>query len=189
MLIVGFGNKAQHGKDTAGEAVVKYFNRRTERLSAHYGRGIGACRSIIAKSYKFAGALYKECRKQHGMTDKDAPLLQKVGMARRQEDENYWVKQVKQQIATDKPDIAIITDVRFPNEAKFVRDRGGILVNVTRIDAFGQLFIADDRPADHPSETALDGYPWSYYIKAHTGEAPLVEQLAICIVEFERARR
>jgi len=189
MLIVGFGNKARAGKDTAGEAVVNYFDRRSERLSAHYGRGIGACRSLSAKLYKFADALYRECRELHGMTEKDAPLLQKVGMARRAEDENYWVEQVKKQIDADKPDIAVITDVRFPNEAKFIHDRCGALVNVTRLHVDGSPFVAGDRPADHPSETALDGYPWGYFIKAHTGEAALVEQLAICIVEFERARR
>ena len=186
MLVVGFGSRARQGKDTAGEAVVDYFNKRNERVAKHYDHGI---KPIRAKLYKFADALYRECRELHGMTEKDAPLLQKVGMARRSEDENYWVEQVKKQIDADKPDIAVITDVRFPNEAKFIHDRCGTLINVTRLHVDGSPFVAGDRPADHPSETALDGYPWDYFIKAHTGEAALVEQLAICIVEFERARR
>lgn len=188
MLIVGFGNKAQHGKDTAGEAVVAYFEKERARFIKHYGMTAPGL-PPVAKLYKFAEALYRECREQHGMTEKDAPLLQKVGMARRAENENYWVDQVAAAIDKDKPGIAVLTDVRFPNEAKFVHSRGGILVNVSRLNESGTPYVATDRPADHPSETALDNLRWDYYIKAFTGEAALVEQLAICIVMFEQARR
>lgn len=50
----------------------------------------------------------------------------------------------------------IITDVRFPNEAKAIKDRGGIMIRV-------------DRPGvkpinNHPSETALDDYDFDYKI-------------------------
>lgn len=189
MLIVGFGSKARHGKDTAGEAVVAYYEKQRAQTIKHYGYGAVDISKPAVKLYKFADALYRECREQHGMTEKDAPLLQKVGMARRAENENYWVDQVAAAIDKDKPGIAVLTDVRFPNEAKFVHSRGGILVNVSRLNESGTPYVATDRPADHPSETALDNLRWDYYIKAFTGEAALVEQLAICIVMFEQARR
>ena len=189
MLIVGFGNKARHGKDTAGEAVVAYYEKQRAQTIKHYGYGAVDISKPAAKLYKFADALYRECREQHGMKEKDAPLLQKIGMARRAENRNYWVDQVATAIDKDKPSIAVITDVRFPNEADFIYDRSGILVNVSRLDATGEPYVATDRPADHPSETALDDYAWSYFIKAYTGESALVEQLAICIVMFEQARR
>jgi hypothetical protein len=44
----------------------------------------------------------------------------------------------------------IITDVRFPNEAQAIRDRGGIVVRVHREGL--------DTSDTHPSETALDNY-------------------------------
>ncbi len=47
----------------------------------------------------------------------------------------------------------IITDVRFPNEAKAIKDRGGIMLRVNRqteTDRFPRN--------EHPSETALDDY-------------------------------
>ena len=91
MLIVGFGNKARHGKDTAGEAIVSFYEREAARVRKCYGPRV---KSPVAKLYKFADALYQECREQHGMTEKDAPLLQRVGMSRRQEDKNYWVNKV-----------------------------------------------------------------------------------------------
>lgn len=45
----------------------------------------------------------------------------------------------------------IITDVRFPNEAQAIKDRGGIMIRVVR--------VPDQKAADfHTSETALDDY-------------------------------
>lgn len=50
----------------------------------------------------------------------------------------------------------IITDVRFPNEAKAIKDRNGLLI---RID---KPFV---KPVNnHPSETALDDYQFDYKI-------------------------
>lgn len=48
----------------------------------------------------------------------------------------------------------VITDVRFPNEAKAIKDRGGIMIRV-------------DRPGvspinNHPSETSLDQWKFDY---------------------------
>ena len=186
MLIVGFGNRARQGKDVAGTAIVDFYQREAARVKKCYGPRV---KSPVAKLYKFADALYQECREIHGMTVKDAPLLQRVGMVRRAEDKDYWVKQVEASIRKDSPDIAVITDVRFHNEAGYIKANGGIVVNVSRLNLDGTPYIADDRPSDHPSETALDDYNFDYYIKAHTGESALVEQLAIAIVQFDLVRR
>lgn len=45
----------------------------------------------------------------------------------------------------------VLTDVRFPNEAKAISDRGGYLVRIVR--------PGQDEGDLHPSETALDDYP------------------------------
>lgn len=48
----------------------------------------------------------------------------------------------------------IITDTRFPNEAQAIKKRGGVVVRINRgIDN-----------GSHPSETALDDYPFDYII-------------------------
>lgn len=58
----------------------------------------------------------------------------------------------------------IITDVRFPNEAKAIKDKGGILIRIERD------YVLRGGPEDpknqHPSETALDNYQdWDYVIQ------------------------
>ena len=51
----------------------------------------------------------------------------------------------------------IITDVRFPNEAQAIKDRGGILIRINR----PQLI---ERDFEHLSETALDDYDGFDYV-------------------------
>jgi hypothetical protein len=57
----------------------------------------------------------------------------------------------------------IITDVRFPNEAKAIKDRGGILIRVER--DYALRGGPEDPKTQHYSETALDKYKeWDYVI-------------------------
>lgn len=50
----------------------------------------------------------------------------------------------------------IITDVRFPNEAKAIKDRGGIIIRIDRPGVKPVNF--------HPSETALDQWEFDYKV-------------------------
>ena len=71
----------------------------------------------------------------------------------------------------------IITDMRFPNELKAVKDRGGISIRVNRpkkIESTGYIIMdmaSEDRTKDtvvkyteHESETALDNAKFQYTI-------------------------
>lgn len=79
---------------------------------------------------------------------KQRPLLQWWGTEyRRSIDPDYWVRQLAQQVELEKPQIALITDMRFPNEMAWVKQYGETVL-VSRPDL---------PPATHASETALDG--------------------------------
>lgn len=50
----------------------------------------------------------------------------------------------------------VVTDVRFPNEAKAIADKDGILIRINRLGV---------KPVNnHPSETSLDDYGFDYII-------------------------
>lgn len=165
---MAFGNKAQQGKDSAAAVIKEY-------------AALNGLPEV--RIFKFAEALYSECRELHGMTEKDAPLLQRVGSERRAKDKDYWVKQVAKQLKSFDG-IALITDLRYFNEALFIKESRGFLVNVQRLNGDGKPFIAPDRPADHPSEIELDNYPWDYFIKTHTGEEALAAEQALTLFNY-----
>lgn len=60
--------------------------------------------------------------------------------------DNAWVNATMKLIQAESPKIAIIPDVRFPNEAEAIKNAGGKVIRLTR-DIFH---------SDHESEKALD---------------------------------
>lgn len=82
--------------------------------------------------------------------------LQKVGVAMRELDEDFWVKLWKARMDNVRATYPLnpivykywtVADVRFPNEARAIRDMGGCIIRVVR----GKL-ISDDT---HQSEIPL----------------------------------
>lgn len=179
-LILGFGYKARNGKDTAGEAIVDYYNQQRAFQKKH---GLKLA-TPEAKIFKFADALYEVCRKEYGMVGKDAPLLQKVGDGRRNEfGLTYWIDKLAAKVMAFDG-IAIITDVRYTNEAEWVRANGGFTIKVERLKHDGDVFITDDRDPNFISEVQLDDYNFDAYIS--TKYAALTAESAITVAEFFR---
>ncbi len=78
-------------------------------------------------------------------------ILQVVGTdIFRRVDYDVWVNACLRQIEFDKPELAIVTDCRFPNEVVGIQKAGGKVVRFTRAP-----FADGDQ---HKSETALDNY-------------------------------
>jgi hypothetical protein len=70
-------------------------------------------------------------------------------------DTNVWVRSTINKIIRDKPDLAVITDCRFPNEVDSIKQSGGKVIRLTR----------NPFQSDHISETVLDkdSYDWSNF--------------------------
>lgn len=118
---IGMMGYAGAGKDTAAD----YFVQRLE-----YERA------------SFAAPL-KEIAKQIGWNgikdERGRGLLQDLGMAGRQYDQDLWIKRAADQAPAYLP--IVWTDVRFRNEADFVRSRGGIIVEIRRKDVTPQAEV------------------------------------------------
>jgi hypothetical protein len=70
----------------------------------------------------------------------------------------YWLDQVKARIAASPQTRFVITDVRFSNEADFVKEEGGLLGRVRRLSLEAleaQARSSGTATALHPSETEL----------------------------------
>lgn len=155
MFVVGLGHKARHGKDYLAKMLVMHCN----------------ARGIAAKQFAFADALRAYCRVAFGMREKDAPLLQVVGTdIFRKRNPDIWVRVLEDTLQEQQPEVAIITDMRFPNEAEMIKRLGGVTIDVQRIDVSGAPYVAPDRDPLHASETALDGYLFDAYVSAWSGD-------------------
>lgn len=72
----------------------------------------------------------------------------------------------------------IITDVRFPNEVKAIKDRNGIIIRVNRYDITGQ-----GKLNPHTSETALDDAEFDYTIDNHSSIADLIFKIRNILIK------
>lgn len=155
MKLIGLSGYARAGKDTAAEALltlgykrVAFADKLREVLYALnpivvYGPDTVRVKDVIDKfgwdGYK-ATAYSTEIRE----------LLQRLGTeaGRRTLWDSIWVDAAFANL--DENGLYVFTDVRFPNEANAIRERGGEILRITRPGL---------KPAnDHPSETSLDDY-------------------------------
>lgn len=79
----------------------------------------------------------------------------------------------------------IIPDVRFPNEAKAIKDRGGILIRVEREDERSRFSRneGDKSKYYHPSEVALDDYEsFTHTIENNSTIDDLIHEVQIILL-------
>jgi hypothetical protein len=165
-LIVGLSGYARSGKNEAANALVErgwrqaaYADKLREFLYAvnplipgHYGAGSLRLRRLVDQTgWDYAKTTYPEVRS----------LLQRTGTeaGRRVLGEDVWVEAL---FAShhDAPGL-VVTDVRFPNEAQAVVDRGGVMIRVERPNVGP---TKDKYGRAHISETALDDWPFDHVL-------------------------
>ena len=82
----------------------------------------------------------------------------------------------------------LVTDVRFPNEAKAIEQRGGVTIRINRPDVIDTTDLPGInktafklRLNEHPSETALDDYLFDYTIDNDDTIEELVEKVKVIL--------
>lgn len=172
MYIIGIGHKARQGKNTLANEIVK--------LAGKEG--------WVARTFGFADALKAYARVAHGMTSKNPRLLQVLGTdVFRETKPGIWLTVLRDTLieaSSDGVQIAVIPDVRFEDEADMIRYVcNGTLVKIIRTTDDGAPMIAPDRPADHPSEVALEGYwGWSMIEPIADGDVTAMKACAIRVL-------
>ena len=143
VMLIGISGKKRSGKDTVGAMVVEWLNE----------HGFDAAQVAFADQLKeeVAEATGVNRRMQEMDKERWRPILQWWGVEFRRHyfGQDYWVSKMTQKLLAMDEDVAVVTDVRFRDEADFIRASGGFVVRVER-----ETGLQDG----HSSETDLDGY-------------------------------
>jgi cytidylate kinase len=155
--IVGISGKIGSGKSTLSAAL----------RAATGARGVeinfaDALKREVADLYNIAAErCYNQNEKNKPISDSVkttiGEALQTVANKRRENNPDYWLNKVSALIDADtQHSLFIVADVRFANEADWVRKRGGILVRLNGDP--GAVRRNSKRDLAHTSETSLDNY-------------------------------
>ena len=161
MLIIGLGHRARQGKNLVCDAILEGC----------------ASQDIAARVYEFSAEVSAYCVERGLLADavprdrKTLEVLQRVGMEMRQQDSDFWINRLWGRLCADRPQVALIPNIRYPNEAERVKADGGVCVLVERFNADGSQYIDPGRDPNHPSETALRAWPWDYRLAAGSGQS------------------
>ena len=153
-FIVGFGHRAGVGKDTAAEALAELGYERIAFADALKAVAYSSRPEWQPFVDQFGWDVVKR------FIPEVRQFLQLLGTAVRDYvDSNAWVDAVLDRLEPGHK--YVVTDVRFPNEANAILERGGRVYRIDRLTA-GTL----GQNAHHISEEALLGYDrWSGFFE------------------------
>ncbi|MFJ8394381.1 hypothetical protein [Streptomyces sp. NPDC094144] len=171
MRDIGIMGRARSGKDSIGARLaarygyqrfafadpLKEMALEINPLVPLYGGIHTRLRTLIdGVGWEYAKDTYPEVRR----------VLQHTGQSVRKRDPDYWVSSLLMDLAeADGP--FVVTDVRYPNEARALARHGFRLVRVIR------PALGDPSPDAHESETALEGFPAGVTILNNSTRAAL----------------
>jgi hypothetical protein len=172
MVMIGLSGKKQHGKDTVFQLMSSVWAHR------------------MPMRFAFADELKRMAHLSLGVTGEERqkeamrPLYQFLGtFARSTFGDDFWVNKVATAVEAEqrrqlpRQITPVVTDVRFPNEMRFIKDNGGYVIRVFKWtpDAGD-----DDR---HASECLLDNAAFDYGIWAKAGDMMSLRKqvISICV--------
>lgn len=105
-----------------------------------------------------------------------------------------WIK--LRQLRGDDLEVVLVTDCRFPNEARWIEDNDGILIRIVAPDRNDATLLKEANGDEqvytsiktHISETALDNYTFRYVIdNSKEAAAGVHEQVRRMLYEYIRS--
>lgn len=169
--LVGVIGRAQHGKSTVGAILEEHMGFRPVAFADALRDAMTKLDPIVALRWDSNDNVkeyvrYTDAIKEYGYETAKADfsevrrLLQVFGteVVRDLFGPDAWVDALDKTVFDDEDELEqfVITDVRFPNEAEYVRRNNGILIKVTRPDYHNGV------DAKHASEALVDTLPWDY---------------------------
>ncbi len=191
-LIIGASGRARHGKTDFCKAIAGRVNGYTWDGQPYPGPARLYDIGDLIRRYCITQGILPQVERAD-MNREQLEILINVGKEKRAVDVNFWIGQMIGQIALDNPSVALLPNIRYENEARAVKQVGGYVVRLTRLNENGSVYISEDRPANDISETALEFWPADFYLTVKNGHAGLLTDQAITLYgyleEYERIKR
>lgn len=150
MILIGVIGRKNAGKDTLADLLVARRGFRKHALAYPLKE---ACRILfLLDDSQLNDPLQKEIvDARWGLSPR--VMFQKIGtdFARETFGHDFWVRHLEYWVEQETPSRLVVPDIRFPNEAAWIRAQGGLLVRVRSTDP-----VSEDA---HISETGVDEIP------------------------------
>jgi len=196
-MLIGISGKIGGGKDTVAKLLADKFNKKIPVFKKSFAFKLKQVVEILS-GYKMKTSYdnnFFDGITDFTREDKDVfikvfnqsigEMLQIIGteVFRDNYDKEVWIKSLFNDYNSyeKKNTIWIISDVRFTNEAEYVKSNDGILIRVNG----DPLNIANNsnRDINHPSETALDNYSGFDFMIENIGSLEDLEKKVNGVVE------
>lgn len=176
-VVIGITGRARNGKTTVAEALRAVANRYALDARIY---DIGAQVLRFCQETRLISPLAKRAELRRD----ELEILVRVGKEQRDLDQDFWLRTLQENIAKDGPHVAIIPNVRYQNEARWVQNVStGYLVRVSALNhPDGSPYVSPDRDPNHPSETELLPWPVNFFITAYRGQASVLERVAAALM-------
>lgn len=151
-MLIGLGHRKQVGKDTAAEYLMKEYG--FKRVASADQVKVLASIAFGLSADQLYGNQKEVVDKRWGKTPRQ--IMQEIGQALRGIHQNIWAIKMLQRVdeLLGAGEHVVVTDVRFPNEAKQLEERDGYLYRINRKSTF-------DPNEKDISETSLDDWKWA----------------------------
>lgn len=139
--LIGFCHRARVGKDTAGSYLISNYGFKRIAFADFIKKELDQLLSVFGQKY------------QEENKTSLRPMLIAWGQFRREQDPNHWLGSVEKIINKELQTKFVITDVRYPNEANFIKSQGGVVIRLKR-----------NTGIDIPSEAVMDEFKTDFTI-------------------------
>lgn len=208
-VIINLRGDAGAGKDTCKQTICDNcdFSRWfvAPELKEYIEKLFASEKKPVVKRYAYADQLKKDVSETYNLPvdfdmeqmDSDGKRLKETymigdetlrqvmiryGLEKRKDDPNYWVNIVYQKILAENPDIAVITDCRFPNEHYFFRKLGFEVIDIL---VFNPLNARTTNAADR----ALDSVEYDYVVIPEYAAVKLAGQRVYALERVARGQK
>jgi len=174
-FIVGLTGRKQSGKSTCAKALRMAYGFQEISFATPLKTTLD---SLFGWVPEWESQEWKETINSHSMSMTPRELAQTFGTewGRGMVHDDIWVELARRSITNSKYERIVMTDVRFDNEAKMVRDRGGKVIHIS--------VLHEDLKVDaHASEAGVDHPLIDYYVEAPRGR---IDALGALVVDYVR---